>query len=102
MQQGIGCKERIKMTKTIKINEYAELTNEHSGSKYGIPVFHTVRDGKGYGPAEKTYPDKFNSVFGIKTAADQVVYFAQSNELSEEDLAFVKLFLGQWPEGPQI
>lgn len=90
------------MSKTIKINEYAELTNEHSGSRYGIPVFHTIMDGKGYGPSEKTYPDKFNSVFGIKTAADQVVSFAKANNLSKEDLDFVNLFLGQWPEGPQI
>ena len=96
-------REEKKMLKTIVINEYAELTNDHVGSRYGIPVFHTVLDGRGYGPSEKTYADKFNAAFGLKTAADQIIRFAQNNPaLSTEDIDFIKLFLGQWPEGPQL
>jgi hypothetical protein len=87
--------------KTLKINEYATLTTEHPASSYGIPVLVTA-DGKGYGPADKTYPDKFNTIFGGIAAAHSVHSYAISNDLDDDTRDFIKRYLRQWPEGPQI
>lgn len=86
---------------TIRINEYVELTTEHPASHYGIPVLVTD-EGKAYGPSQATYPEKFKSVFGDMRAAHSVYSYAISNELDEETRKFVQLYLGQWPEGPQL
>lgn len=85
----------------IIIDEYAVLTTKHPASKYNIPVLVTA-NGRAYGPSDKQYPGKFNSVFGVLTAAHSVYSFAINNELDEKSKEFVKSYLKQWPEGPQI
>ena len=89
--------------KELKINEYAILTTEHPASHYGIPVLVT-EDGRGYGPSQKTHPDKFDVVFNNYRAAHSVYSFAIGLDpvADAEALEFCKLYLGQWPEGPQI
>ncbi len=86
----------------LKIDENCELTNEHVGARYGIPVLHLFSDDRGYGPSQKTFPEKLSSVFGDLRAAHRVYSWARNNELTPETEEFVKLYLGQWPEGPQI
>lgn len=90
-----------KNVKTLKIDDFASLTTEHPASHYGIPVL-VNRDGRGFGPSQKTYPDKFDSIFGDKRAAHMVYSFALSHNLTNEERQFVKSYLGQWPEGPQL
>jgi hypothetical protein len=87
--------------KNLKINENATLTTEHSASHYNIPVLVT-NNGRAYGPSDRTYSDKFANIFNDMRAAHTVYSYAINNELDTETLNFVKLYLGQWPEGPQI
>ena len=86
----------------LKINDNATLTTNHPASSYGIPVLVTL-DGRGYGPSEKTHPARFDCVFGDMRAAHSVYSFAISaDDLTSEEAAFIRLYLGQWPEGPQL
>jgi hypothetical protein len=87
---------------TLKIDEYCELTTNHPASSYGIPVLHLFASGKGFGPAEKQYPEKFNSIFGDKRAAHTVYSWAIHHEIDNETREFIKSYLRQWPEGPQL
>ena len=87
--------------KTLVIDENATLTTEHPASHYNTPVL-LLSNGEAYGPSEKTYPEKFDSVFGDRRAAHSVFRFAEQRDLSDEELAFVRLYLSQWPEGPQV
>ena len=86
----------------LKIDDNCELTNEHVQSRYGIPILHLFADGRGYGPSQKTFSEKFTSVFGDLRAAHTVYTWATNNNLTAEAREFVKLYLGQWPEGPQL
>lgn len=87
---------------TLKIDENCELTINHPASHYRIPVLHFHATGKGFGPSEIVFPEKFKSVFGDKRAAHTVYSYAINTELDDKAREFIKLYLGQWPEGPQI
>lgn len=86
---------------TLKLNNYATLTVNHPASHYGIPVL-VCNDGRAYGPSEKTYSPKFDCIFGDTRAAHTVFDYARDNSDNPDIVAFCRLFLGQWPEGPQI
>jgi hypothetical protein len=88
--------------KILKLDDFCELTTEHPASHYGIPVLMLYSSGRGYGPSQKTYPEKFDSIFGGMTAAHTVYTWAINHDLSPETRDFIKSYLGQWPEGPQL
>ncbi len=87
---------------TLKIDENCELTTNHPESHNGVPVLHLYANGKGFGPSQKQYPEKFNAIFGDKRAAHTVYSWAINHELDSETREFVKSYLGLWPEGPQL
>lgn len=86
------------------------LTDEHPRSSYGIPVLSNNDDDgyRGYGPADVVVvPDpKAIDFFGDKarplTAAEIVEMWAVANVTTDEEERKIRLFLGQWPAGPQL
>ena len=86
------------MEELILTGSHCKLTVNHLQSHYRIPVLVLDNCDRGFGPSQQTYPGKF------KSAADCVRSWALSHgkDLSSEELDFIKLFLGQWPEGPQL
>ena len=97
-------KGETNMDELILTNIYIITCASHSQSHYRIPVLVLDSCDRGFGPSQPTYPEKFKPIFGPSTAAS-VVYswaLAHEDELSDEEFNFIKLFLGQWPEGPQL
>ena len=73
---------------TVKI----ELTVNSSASSYGIPVARI--DGVDYGPKDVLPSHHF--------VANVIVNWAKESERTEEEIRGAKLFLMQWPDGPQL
>lgn len=71
------------------------LTTEHPASSYGIPVLVAdAEDLKGvFGPSDP--------LDGNLTAAAVVAAWARETERTEAESESARLFLSQWPEGPQ-
>lgn len=86
------------------------LTDEHPRSSYGMLVLcdDTDSTGHGYGPADLIYKpgqrevDYFGNLAVALTAADVVAKWAIENVTSEREEQQIRLFLGQWPTGPQL
>jgi len=77
----------------------AILTVNSPVSHYGIPVLRIeAEDVEGdFGPSDLIGKDN-----NLITAAQVVAGWVTSGEHTAEELALAQLFLGQWPEGPQI
>ena len=93
-----------KVIGSLSISNRCELTTNHPASSYGIPVLAFHSSGRGFGPSDRVVSNKFNALWpGDRGTAAYAVYgWAINNELTAQELEFVKSYLGQWPEGPQI
>lgn len=76
----------------------ARLVTDSTASSYGIPVL--VLDGEDirgdFGPADVLPTDQ------PLTGADLVARWGSEPERTTSELKAARLFLGQWPDGPQI
>ena len=87
----------------IQLTPSLILTDEWAECRYGIPVLVNRQDDTvAYGPADifQAYPS-----CGLQPAAHSVVRAFKSKQpcpFSEEEIESVRLFLGQWPDGPQL
>ena len=75
------------------------LSNQYAASRYGIPVLESERDS--YGPADYLslgpVPQHFK-----RTAASVVHEWATMPGRTEPQIEAARMFLRQWPKGPQI
>jgi len=81
-----------------KINTEITLTTSSPGAHYGHPVlrFETIRY-PDCGPADR------NPWIGTYyTCADLVYEWGSKEERTSREYATAKLFLSQWPSGPQL
>ncbi len=78
------------------------LTTDSPQSHYGIPVvrFELLPDSPDCGPAD-LWPDSLGMLDGL-TCADEVFAWGRKAERTEEEISAAKLFLSQWPDGPQL
>jgi len=77
----------------------AHLTNRAATSHYGVPVLQiTAADVDGdFGPADLLgFPPK------LMRAADIVLAWATQPDRTDAERQAARLFLQQWPDGPQI
>lgn len=87
----------------IQLTPSLVLTDERSECRYGIPVLVNRQDDTtAYGPADvfQAYPS-----WGFQPAAHSVLRAFKSKQpcpFSAEEIESVRLFLGQWPDGPQL
>lgn len=80
----------------------ARLTNQSPSSSYGIPVLRITADDidGDFGPADLI--DYSSIGQGVLPAAHIVAAWAQQADRTPEELEAARLFLGQWPGGPQL
>ena len=73
------------------------LTADSPASTQGIPILKVdTEDAEGeFGPSDIIGED-------LLTAAEVVVGWAKEKKRTKEEIEAAKLFLSQWPEGPQI
>jgi len=90
--------------KNLKIDEYCKLTTSHPASHYGIPVLVYYKSGRAFGPSESIVAEKFSAIWSGKsaTASYMICNWATHHDLTVGECKFVKSFLGQWPDGPQL
>ena len=87
----------------IQLTPSLVLTDERAECRHGIPVLINKQGATTtYGPADifQAYPS-----WGLQPAAHSVVLAFKSKQpcpFSEEEIAAVRNFLGQWPDGPQL
>jgi len=77
----------------------AILTTGSPQSHYGIPVLRIeAEDVDGdFGPA-----DQIGNPPNVMTAAGIVAGWARTGKHTKEEIEAARLFLSQWPDGPQI
>lgn len=82
-----------------KLGGVAYLTNENAASRYGIPNLEIMADDVDgvFGPA-----DLIGELHRPISGAAVVAGWGSSPNRTPEEIAAARLFLGQWPEGPQI
>lgn len=86
------------------------LTTDSPMSHYGIPVlrfadeFDDQNRTNDYGPADMIEHGDAVDTFGPETSAEFICRWVdgQCDTLSSSAVAAAKLFLRQWPDGPQI
>jgi hypothetical protein len=80
----------------------AYLTNQSSASSYGIPVLQVSADDidGDFGPADII--GNMDDLGDLIPAATVIAAWANNPERTVEELEAARLFLQQWPEGPQI
>jgi len=90
--------EDIIITKDEK-GGFAILTTDSPMSHYGVPVLRIeAEDVDGdFGPA-----DLIGEVPNLVSAASIVAGWARSGERTREEIEAARLFLSQWPDGPQL
>jgi len=73
------------------------LTTNSPASTQGIPILKVdTEDTEGeFGPSDIIGED-------LLTAAELIVEWAKKGKRNKEEIEAAKLFLSQWPEGPQI
>jgi hypothetical protein len=87
----------------IQLTPSLILTDERAECRYGIPVLvNRQHDTTAYGPADvfQAYPS-----WGFQPAAHSVVRAFKSHRpcpYTEEEIAAVRNYLAQWPQGPQL
>ena len=85
------------------------LTTAHPASHYGIPVL-LDETGHAFGPAENVDVPETQAIFGPEpyTAAQLVYWLARNAERGQQDplpvgvYDCIRLYLSQWPDGPQL
>lgn len=75
------------------------LSNQHSASRYGVPVLESER--RCYGPSDYLNLGPLPQ-HGARTAASVIYEWASTPGRTEPQLAAARMFLRQWPDGPQI
>jgi hypothetical protein len=80
----------------------ARLTNQSPSSRYNVPVLEiTAEDIDGdFGPASLI--GDLEAPWTLFPAANVVYAWAQKPERTQEEVEAARLFLRQWPEGPQV
>jgi hypothetical protein len=78
---------------TDKSRGTATLTTDSPQSHYGLPILRIESEGD-FGPADM--------VDHIVTAADIVAGWASNPGRTAEEIGAARMFLRQWPDGPQI
>jgi hypothetical protein len=87
----------------IQLTPSLVLTDERAECRYGIPVLiNRQDDATTYGPADvfQAYPS-----WGLQPAAHTVIRAFRTKQpcpFSADEIAAVRNFLGQWPDGPQL
>jgi hypothetical protein len=80
----------------IQLTSSLVLTDERAECRYGIPVLvNRQDDATAYGPAD------IIQVYHQTQPAAHLVH-RYGKRLKGEDREAVALFLGQWPDGPQL
>jgi len=85
------------------------LTDQHPRSSYGMLVLCNDTDGQGYGPADIVMrpTQEMTETIGNHlarplTAGEIVVRWATENITSPGETYKIRLYLSQWPDGPQL
>ena len=78
------------------------LTTYSPASHYGIPVvrFEKLSDYPDCGPAD-LWPDSMGLLDGM-TCAEEIFSWGRKECRTAAEVTAAKLFLSQWPEGPQL
>ena len=80
---------------------FACLTNRHHRSRAGLPVLVIWKDDRHWEVTDHP-KDAVDILPQVANAGELVAHWGLQPDRTDDEKVAAQLFLGQWPEGPQI